>query len=411
MSKHWRHPQLHRPAARRPSRYSPTPGASGSEKPSQLEQPDVIQFVAAALNSGKPLDLLAPVSSLLTMLDPRCRNPHEPVDPALPPWDELMQSYLDVELPESTAVMAVIAALSDDDVLRQRLNREITRRQQTLPGWLTELHLAQPADRVVELDHVLGDGDTVVIGARLPGGHELTAVAYIEHNLGTLVKEAFVVGRPLSEMVAEQFDTSGDPDADAHDLDPADARARLTEAIERGAVGFSPFRSDTWPAYRPLVKWMIGLLPEGGTGYQRPEWDDAAREALTTRFSDSPFGAGFADRDHRRLLGSLLSFGIDHGPGDPQRWSPVAVGMVLTSWLPHMIVGEVEFLAMGPDLLRAFIRFCHHERGIRPELTAQTLAMVDKCEPDYQRAIRSPHRQELAAAMRAAMGMPEANGS
>jgi hypothetical protein len=33
---------------------------------------------------------------------------------------------------------------------------------------------------------VLGDGESVLLGARLPD-HELTAVIYIDHNLGTVV--------------------------------------------------------------------------------------------------------------------------------------------------------------------------------------------------------------------------------
>ena len=45
------------------------------------------------------------------------------------------------------------------------------------------------------MSHVLGDGDNIMLGARLPGGHELTCVIYIDHNLGTLVKDAFVVLR------------------------------------------------------------------------------------------------------------------------------------------------------------------------------------------------------------------------
>jgi hypothetical protein len=47
----------------------------------------------------------------------------------------------------------------------------------------------------------------------------------------------------------------------------------------------------------------------------------------------------------------------------------------------------------APALLRAFIRFCHAERGIRPVLTDQTLAAVDEYEPEYQRVIRSPRPQ------------------
>jgi hypothetical protein len=85
------------------------------------------------------------------------------------------------------------------------------------------------------------------------------------------------------------------------------------------------------------------------------------------------------------------------------------VEILLVNWIPRKIVAEVPFLVKAPDLLRAFIRFSHHERGIRPELTARTLGAVDECEPEYQRLIRSP-RPQGPAALLAAMGAPDLDG-
>src|SRR4051794_8863797 len=42
-----------------------------------------------------------------------------------------------------------------------------------------------------------------------------------------------------------------------------------------------------------------------------------------------------------------------------------------------------------PVLFRAFIRFCHHERGTPPYLTEETLDTVDRWEPDFQSRIRT----------------------
>lgn len=106
----------------------------------------------------------------------------------------------------------------------------------------------------------------------------------------------------------------------------------------------------------------------------------------------------------RQLFESLLWFGCDYGPGDPLRWSPVAVEVLLTDWLPRKIVADAEFLARAPALLRGLIRFSHGERGIRPALTDETLAAVDEYEPGYQRTIRSP-RPQGPEALLAAMGV------
>jgi Domain of unknown function (DUF6398) len=75
----------------------------------------------------------------------------------------------------------------------------------------------------------------------------------------------------------------------------------------------------------------------------------------------------------------------------------VAVEILLADWIPRKIVADVPHLSKAPALLRAFIRFCHAERKIRPDLTDQTLAAVGKYEPEYQRVIRSPRPQGPAA--------------
>jgi hypothetical protein len=249
-----------------------------------------------------------------------------------------------------------------------------------------------------------------MIGARLPSGDELTVVALIDHNLGAVVKDAYLVGESIADLVEQlRRAMAEDPDLSWHEICLGGAKARVTDAIARGAITFPLFETERWPGCRPLVEWIARSLPDGGTGYQRPEWDEQATQARAGRFLGSPFGAGFDDAEQRGLLDSLLWFGADYGPGDPLRWSPTAVELLLTDWLPRKIIADAGCLAKAPNLLRAFIRFCHRERGIRAELTAQTLAAVDKYEPEYQQTIRSP-RPQGPLALLAAMGAVDRDG-
>jgi Domain of unknown function (DUF6398) len=374
--------------------------------PSRRRGPgDLVSDVAKRLGAGEPLDVLEYVSALLAAVDPRGKNPFErervgrPEGATLP---TLVESFTEIVLPENTALLAVIAELGPDELTRARARRALATRPHPLPDWLARLGECS-VYRAVESTHVLGDGESVLLGARLPG-HELTAVIYIDHNLGTVVKDAFLVPGSIGEVIERMREAANDPDVKLSDIGLADARARVAEAIEVGALMFPPFETETWPASRPLTEWLLRLLPEGGTGYVRPTWSKAAKKKLANRFFASQFGQPLDDADHRDLLEQFLWFGSDYGPGDPQRWSPVAVEILLADWIPRKIAASPVQLSKAPALLRAFIRFCHAERRIRPVLTDQTLAAVDEYEPEYQRVIRSP-RPQGPMALLAAMGV------
>jgi hypothetical protein len=393
--------------SRRPGSRPKRRNKARRDAPQHDTEPDLLYDIALALAADHPIELLAQVSSLLTALDPRIRGPleREP-GPEVPTLATLLPTFLHVVQVETSALLAAIAGLSTDEVLRLRVRRELADRDHVLPRWLQELADSTPAERVVEVVHVLGDGDNILVGTRLPGGDEITAVVYIDHNAGRVVKDGFVVPLPVDELVVQMLTVADDPDTEARDMAPADARVRITEGIEHGALTYPPYESDSWPASRPLIEWMTAMLPAGGVGYPHIEWDDGSRTELAERFLASPEGAGCDPR----LLDDLLWFGTDYGQGDPLSWSPSRVEILLLDWIPRKIVAAAELLAGGPDLLRAFIRFSHRERGIRAALTAETVGAVDEFEREYQQLVRSPRPQgpmALLSAMGLRVGDPE----
>lgn len=316
---------------------------------------------------------------------------------------DLAGSFIEVRRLETTALLTVLAEMAGDEPVAQRIRRELAARDDRLPVWLKRLSPVT-VEHALVMSHVLGDGDNVVLAARTGAGHHLTVVAYIDHNLGTVVKDGFVIHEPMDRAIASfRAAADEDPDVVFGELGLADARARITEAIELGAVTFPPFETDTWPAARPFVEWVVRQLPEGGSGYERPEWSEEDRRTLTEAFFASGFPPSHQEGD-RDLFGTLMWFGCDCGPGDPLRWSPVAVEILLTDWLPRKVLADAEFLGRAPDLLRGLIRFSHAQRGIRPSLTAETLAAVDRWEPAYRQAIHTP-RPQGPAALLAAMGV------
>lgn len=360
-----------------------------------MQEQALIQSLRAALRSGEPQDLLAIVSGLLEVTDPRSRDPFAP-DEQRTSLAELVESFVATPYAETTAALTALRALVTDEVLAARIGRELERRRHPMPEWLTVLERAQLEPDVWFMTHVLGDGDDYLLGVTLPSGESLSALVYVDHNLGTVVKDAFVVPEPLEDLAIKMGTMIDDADQSLTRTDPATARAVIESAIDTGAHLYPPLTSDSWPMCRPLVEWMLRMLPGGGEAPDWREWADEEKSAIAAEFFASPFGAGFDDEEHRSLLESVLWFGTSYATGDPLRWSPVTVEMLLADWFPRKVIAEPAYLAKLPDLVRAYIRYCHDFNEIRADLTEETLAAVDRWEPEYLQLIRSDRQQAMA---------------
>jgi hypothetical protein len=303
-------------------------------------EPDLLADIRSAIADPDPLSLLSYVSMLMNATDPRRKTPFgAPDEPEVIPREGLIGTFIDAPTDQTTALLGVFAEMvGDDDLLRARIRRELVMRPKLLElPWLDTLSQFD-VYRALSMSHILGDGDNIILGVRLVGGQEITCAVYIDHNLGTLVKVALVFSEPIAAIVAAYQEVADDPDTRWDDISLADAKARIVSAIHLAAITVPQFESDSWPACRALIEWLIRGLPDSGTGYERSESDSEASEHLAARFFRSEEGAQLDDRDHRDLLESLLWYGTDYGSGDPMRWSPVKVELLLADWLPRKIV-------------------------------------------------------------------------
>jgi hypothetical protein len=356
---------------------------------------ELFQTLRTALRSGEPLEFLAVMSGFLEVTDARSRNPFAS-DEQRTSLAELVESFVGAPYAETTAALTAIKALVADEVLAARIGRELDSRRHPLPDWLAGLEHSRIEPDVWFMTHVLGDGDDYLIGVTLPSGHALSVLVYVDHNLGTVVKDAFVVPQPLEDLAIKMGTLIDDPDQSLTRTDPATARAAVEAAIDSGARLYPPLTSASWPMCRPLVEWMVRMLPVGGIAPDGREWSEEDRTAIADAFFASPFGAPL-DREHERdLLESVLWFGTSYATGDPLRWSPVTVEMLLADWFPRKVIAEPGYLAKLPDLVRAYIRYCHDRNQIRGDLTEETLAAVDQREPEYLRLIHSDRQKAMA---------------
>lgn len=365
--------QARRDARRAKAREEKAPDETPEEAP-------LVEEVRQALATGHPLDLLGMVSLLIeaTKPDPlaslKSREPQqEPVR-----LDDLVAGFVGVPIPETTALLTVLAELLVDDDLRLRCRQEVTARHDSPPTWLSDLSQVE-VYRAMRMTHVLGDGDELLIGARLAGGHELTCAVHLDHLMMSRVKDAFFVPAPIEQVISVAAEQNTDPDTTFVDMSLADARAWVEQGLDLHPVFTA--ESDSWPGCRPLLQWLIGHLPEGGQRYLGPA-TDAPSDEVCDQFFASPSGAPFGDYEYRHLLSAL----IDTGTGDPLRWSAARIEQAL-GWELDDEHDSGEAVLAVPELLRAFVPFAHAQSGIRDELTAEALAVIDEIGPGYKEKV------------------------
>lgn len=345
-------------------------------------EPGMMELVADALRQPHPVDLLGFVSSMVWLASPTTAG--RPAD--LPTVDLLVDTWSEVERPETTALLRAVAVLGERAELRAVAAAAGADRSHRLPAWIDGLDRAR-VTRVVEVGHVLGDGEALLLDVDIPGSTGVTVDVYVDHNIGTFVKDAFVVPEPLDVVLRRMADLLREPGTATTDLSLADTKAKLTDALANPlSTGFLFGDDDerTWPRSRPVVEWIVRGLPPGGTGYVRHAWTSAELDALVEGFFASPWGRALRDRDRRQLLELLVEIASEDD--DPMRWSPVRVEVLAADGLVDPDVPS-EVLVLAPDLLRAFIGYCHGARDVPAHLTDETMAAVDRWVPRLQQTI------------------------
>ena len=198
-------------------------------------------------------------------------------------------TFAEIPIPETTALLSALAPL---------LRRPSRRR--SAPSWPADATTCCPVrwapsprwrwpacgNRATR-----SATENVLIGLRWASDTEGAAVIYIDHNMGSLVKDAFVI-EDSADVVMRAYEQLAEPDTFERPRILALARARIEDAVRTWAMTVPPIESETWPAVRALVVWATEQLPEGE---ELPEWEpisDDVRSGLIDDFlaSDDAHG-------------------------------------------------------------------------------------------------------------------------
>jgi hypothetical protein len=340
---------------------------------------NLLDGLRSGVEAASPGALLGMASMLLSVTS------HRDVAPGA--TAQVVRALTTLDRVETSAGALAIAVLSGDAELRRWVRRDLADRGHAVPRWLADLHRCAPVERAVEITGPFRDLDDLVVGITTPSGHALTAVVRVDNELGACDVGGSLYGQPL-DTVVERLRPMADPDVHLRDIPPADARARLAAALSGIDLDAVLGTATEWQTQRPLLRWMLGFLPAGGDATVPGSTADVDLDALVADFLDSPWGRPWTRGSLPLLVEEVLADGLANGLGDPRRWAPHHVRRLLdpdrsTQLLDHLDAGRT------PELLRDLIRYGHAERGLRPERTDTSLAVVDRYADAFLDAARA----------------------
>lgn len=353
------------------------------------DQP-LIAMLRPSLRSDDPIDFLATVSTLVESVRPP-RGPSfamSSFDGAdRPTLEMLVESFIGTSIRETTAALYVIREFIADEVMAARIDRELAQRRQPVPPWIRSLR-DTTVTRIVRTVEELGDGENMAIGFQIPDAKPLALIAFIDHNLLSSVKDAFPYPGSIDDFVG-YFDSLANADGENirfEELpDQAIARAAVDRALDRTDMVFPSVTSESWPQCRPWLEWLLWLLPgmPAGMSLYEEEWDHSAIDDLVDGFLRAPEAKSLKYKDTGDMVETLAWL----NSADPTRWSPVVVEILLEDRLPRKVIDSPKNLARYPEVLRAFVRYCHRMSEVTSRSTADTLRSIDRSEPRFRQLI------------------------
>jgi hypothetical protein len=258
--------------------------------------------------------------------------------------------------------------------------------------WATALGQVGPTAAALMSEESFDDGVSVMVEFAGPGYEPHTFGIYIDHNMGGLVKDAFLAG-PLSEVRGQLKRTAPNGvGISIRDLDLAEARARVEAALYMLDHTYDPPVSEDVRSMRALFDARMELVPDG---FELPdEYEEVTPEecqVLLDGFLSSPEGQRWrGDEDAEDVAQLAIDFGAGYNHGGPLRWSPVVVEIFMTSWLARKVTRGPEFFARVPAVLRDWVNYAGHRQGVPPAPLRDALAAVESFQGEMLDAVNDP---------------------
>ena len=375
-----------------------------------------MRMLRPALRSDDPTAFWVVAAPLVTII----ADPSD-LSVALPEGVDQLDTFLEVDVAETTALLHMVAAMGPDEELRSRARLGLTARRQPMPPQITGLAEAQVTETAA-----LGDeaGENLMAELVLPRGVRAVLVAYVQWSPAPYVKDAFVVPEPLEQILEKYRELMAREgmvlDEVLETVAPADARARFADALAATPADVAQSGDfEQWPMLRPFVEFVVSRMPEGGMGYdeaglpahadaaaapERPPWILEDGTDLVEEFTASEHAAALPHRERAQDLVCALMVILDATLGDPLAWDVETTAWLLTDVLPVSPVLADELAAEVPAVVPPLVAWSLEREGAGASQIAQTqrtlaplLAQFPQLRADPRtRALRLEEQVDLA---------------
>ncbi len=246
----------------------------------------------------------------------------------------------------------------------------------------TDLGIGRAVARAgFEIDHVQGDGVTLMVDVDQPGAPHCVGV-YLDHNMGGLAKD-LLVGPPWAELERDRLYRDA-PGMRIREIPLAELRARYEEAVDLTDHTMDPPTAEDFADTRPLVERRIALLPEGGKAPEPtiPEAEEV--EAIVAEFLRSPEAGVLsgAERDEAIWLIDLwITHATGYALGDPHRLSPTLVEMFCVDWYPRKVLGDPPTPETAARVLSAWARYAARLSDLDDQWLDEAVEAIERWTP------------------------------
>lgn len=404
------------------------PGRDRANEPPAAAPDALLEPLRQALRDPDPTAFWLTAAPLVTVVE----EPGE-LASALPAGVDLLQTFIDVDIAETTALLHMVAAMGGDELVQARSRRALRDRRQPVPP-----HVSGLAEAAISETQVFSDvaGDNHLVELTLPGQVWATLVVYVNRSPGPYLKDAFIIAERL-DRVAQRFGQlmagEGIELAEViRPLDPSQSRAALEQALAGVGpdVAKEPEPEDQWPMCRPLVEFVLSRMPEAGSGYdatgflagqrwdqlvaRSPEmagddpeswldgeddflpWVDEDGTNLVDAFLASAEGDALTQDETTSMVVAQLLTAAAMAEGDPLHWCADVVRGVLEEVLPADPMTSKEALDLVPTVLPALVAWAHARAETPLEESAEARAVMadslpllpERCADPRMRAAR-----------------------